>query len=287
MHTTKEGLRHMNKRFTKLAVALVASAGLIGAAGTSLAASGVTTTPRVYYGCVKTSGTPVRVLWNVHTAPVTCPLGSFGVHWNQTGPQGIQGAPGSDAIQSVQASTVLSDWPEGSGWANDNFNRSVTITRQHAASASDCGATATSCWFYTETLADNGTFTTVSGHASPNTSSIDTIGGAWTGSIVGGGKLEFYASSSTPNPALVPGTANGSAPPSGTTGWYKLFFPGGTQFGLTSGANVPWLTYDWEYDATITCGSSTTSHQHWSDSINPGDDGQGVTDGNITGTTGC
>src|SRR5258706_3191308 len=136
MHTTKEGLRHMNKRFTKLAVALVASAGLIGAAGTSLAASGVTTTPRVYYGCVKTSGTPVRVLWNVHTAPVTCPLGSFGVHWNQTGPQGIQGAPGSDAIQSVQASTVLSDWPEGSGWANDNFNRNVTITRQHAASAS-------------------------------------------------------------------------------------------------------------------------------------------------------
>src|SRR5258706_1998791 len=33
MHTTKEGLRHMNKRFTKLAVSLVASAGLIGAAG--------------------------------------------------------------------------------------------------------------------------------------------------------------------------------------------------------------------------------------------------------------
>ena len=182
---------------------------------------------------------------------------------------------------------MVSNWPESSGWATDNFNRTVTVTREHAASASKCGAAATQCWFYTETLGDNGTFTTTDGHASPNGSSTAKITGAWNGSIVGGGKLEFYADSSSPNPNLVPGTANGSAKPQTTTGWYKLFFPAGTNFGLTTGVNVPWTTYDWAYQATVTCGSASSVTENWNDGINPGDDGQGSADGNITGSTAC
>jgi len=128
---------------------------------------------------------------------------------------------------------------------------------------------------------------TADGHASPDGSSSDVIKGAWTGTITGGGKLEFYASSGTPDPALVPGTADGGSKPQTTTGWYKLFFPASTQFGLTSGPNVPWLDYDWNYGLTVTCGTSSTVAEDWNDAINPGDDGQGAADGNITGSTAC
>lgn len=205
------------------------------------------------------------------------------------GPQGPAGPPGSDAILSVQAQTAVSNWPESSGWANDGFTRSVTVTRQHAAPASDCGTTATQCWFYTETLGDSGSFTTVSGHASPNGSSTDKITGTWTGTMSGGGKLEFYASSDTPDPSLVPGTATGADRGGNetTTNWYKLFFPDGTQFGLATGANAPFTTYDWDYAVTVTCGTSSTLSENWNDGINPGDDGQGASDGNIAGSTSC
>ena len=149
--------------------------------------------------------------------------------------------------------------------------------------ASDCGATASSCWFYTATLADNGTFTTVNGAASPNGSSTAKISGDNTGTLVGGGKVEFYASSGSPNPALVPGTANGSKPPATTTSWYKLFFPSGTLFGLAPAqvaGYAPWVTYLRTYSLASTC-------EKWTDGINPGDDGQGAADGNITGVSAC
>ena len=187
----------------------------------------------------------------------------------------------------MSAQTAVANWPETSGWATDNFSRNVTLTREDAVPASDCGSTATSCWLYSETLADNGSFVTADGHASPDGSSSDVIKGAWTGTITGGGKLEFYASSGTPDPALVPGTADGGSKPQTTTGWYKLFFPASTQFGLTSGPNVPWLDYDWNYGLTVTCGTSSTVAEDWNDAINPGDDGQGAADGNITGSTAC
>lgn len=269
------------------------------------------------YGCVSIS---TRTLVHVYTTPAgfskagACPQGSFGVAFASTGPQGATGAQGKtgaagpqgpagpagpqgpqgpagpagvDAILTVSAQTVVTNWPESSGWATDNFTRNVTLTREGAVPASHCGASATSCYLYTETLADNGNFITVDGHVSPNGSSTDTIKGAWTGTMTGGGKLEFYASSATPDPKLVPGTADGSAKPQTTTGWYKLFFPGTTQFGLTTGANVPWLTYDWDYAVNVTCGTSSTVSENWNDSVNPGDDGQGGTDGNITGQTAC
>jgi hypothetical protein len=228
-----------------------------------------------------------KVVWNLQgPAGAAGPAGPAGPTGPQ-GPAGPAGAAGASGILTVSAQTQVSNWPEGSGWANDNFTRIVTITRQHAVPASDCGASANQCWFYTETLSDNGTFVTVGGHASPNGSSSATINGSFTGNMTGGGKLEFYADSGTPNPSLVPGTANGSAKPSSTTDWYQLFFPAGTNFGLTTGANAPWTTYDWAYAANITNtagGSTITCTQQWNDGINPGDDGQGAGDGNITGT---
>jgi hypothetical protein len=285
---------HVHSGIKQIAVTACVVATAVGGGGYALASTSSvhSISGTAYAGCVKTSGTPIRILFDVHAGnPVTCPRGSFRITWNQNGPQGPagpagpagpQGLPGSDALLTVQATTTITAWPESSGWADDNFTRIVSLTRQHAASASHCGASATQCWFYTEALADNGTFTTVDGHASPNGSSSDTIHGADQGTMVGGGKLEFYASSDIPNPSLVPATANGSAKPSSTTDWYKLFFAAGTQFGLASGSNAPWLTYDWLYTAT-----SPNTCEAWNDGINPGDDGQGAGDGNITGVSHC
>jgi len=139
---------------------------------------------------------------------------------------------------SVTATTTVKNWPQSSGWANHNFTRTVTITRQHAAATSHCGGTAT-CWYYTETLSDNGAFASVSGATAPNGSSPVKIGGVVDGTLVGGGSLEFYASSGAPSASGVPATADGSSEPSGTTAWYKLFFPAGTTFAQAGTANDP------------------------------------------------
>ena len=49
----------------------------------------------VYHGCVKTSGTPDRVLFDVYsTKSPSCPKGSFSIHWSQTGPQGPRASRG-------------------------------------------------------------------------------------------------------------------------------------------------------------------------------------------------
>lgn len=280
----------------KAAVAGVAVAGV--SFGALAAAGAATSLPAgTIHGCVYLHSN--RTLEGVYTDPAkgtTCPAGTFQVVWGVQGPAGPQGPqgpagpagpPGQNAILTVSAQTQVSNWPESGGWANDAYTRDVTITRQHASPAADCGASATQCWFYTETLGDNGSFTTVDGHASPNGSSPAAIAGSFTGTMTGGGKLEFYASSDSPNPALVPGTADGSAKPSSTTDWYHLFFPDGTLFGAATGANAPWVTYDWSYAANVTNvvnNSTITCTQTWNDGINPGDDGQGSGDGNITGT---
>jgi len=118
-------------------------------------------------------------------------------------------------------------------------------------------------------------FPTVPGQAGPN--GTGTISDQVTGTMAGGGKLEFYASSDSRDPGLVPGTAsNGDE---STTNWYKLFFPSGTDFGLTDGSNAPWVSYDWTYTYQPPSGPV----QQWTDAINPGDDGQSAADGNITG----
>jgi hypothetical protein len=274
----------MTKKRITLAIAAAVAAVGIGT-GTAVAASSITTatapTPKAVYACEGSGHVAVQVL---STPSSRCPAGTTSIVI------GAQGPAGASAILTVSAQTAVTNWPENSGWANDNYTRNVTLTREGSAPASDCGPSASQCWFYTETLADNGTFTTVDGHASPNGSSTATIKGAWTGTMTGGGKLEFYAGSGSPDPKLVPGTANGSKAPSGTTGWYKLFFPAGITYG-TAPAQVagyaPWTTYVWTYTASVTCGSANSVTEKWTDGINPGDDGQGASDGNITGATAC
>jgi hypothetical protein len=121
---------------------------------------------------------------------------------------------------------------------------------------------------------------TVPGATAPNGSSPVKINGIVAGTMVGGGSLEFYASSGSPSAARVPATATGSAKPSTTTSWYQLFFPAGATFGQAGTQNDPWTTYSWVYTAPKTC-------EVWTDAILPGDDGQGKADGNITGVNAC
>lgn len=210
---------------------------------------------------------------------------------------GANGTNGTSAQLSVSASTLFSAWPETSGWADDTFTRDGTLTRVSEVPANDCGSSATSCYLYDLTFGDNGTFTTVDGTASPNGTSAK-IEGAWTGTLVGSGKEQFYASNATPSASTVPtkitgaqkGTDGSTGYPLDNTSWYQQFFPANTQFGSVPAQVAgygPWMTYDWAYTVSVPCGSSNVSQQAWNDAINPGDDGQSAGDGNVTGSTAC
>lgn len=264
----------------------------------------------------------------VYTSPsqgTTCPSGSFQVIWSITGPKGAtgatgpagakgatgatgpqgpagpQGPPGTSAIDSVTATFNLTGRDvsgNGTGtcaassstdcWAAGDITRTVTITRESAVASTDCGSSAVNCWFYTASLADTGTFTTVSGAQTPNQDCTEPSGsscagldisGTVTGNLSGGGTMEFYANNDTPT---VPSTTSytGDAP-TDTADWYKLFFPSGTNYGLTSNANAPWTSWSWSYDAPATC-------ETWVDAYNNGDgNGSYSADGNIAGQNQC
>ncbi len=208
----------------------------------------------------------------------TGPTGPAGAQ----GPAGPAGPTGTSAVLTVSGTTNVTDWPESSGWASDDFTRLVTVTRQHASDNSHCGGAPT-CWFYTFELTDNGAFTTVNGTASPNGSSTDQVTGAFTGTMQGTAAGSFYSDSGTPT-GTIPVSASGTAKPATTTTWATLALPAGaTAYGTKLTA------YSWDYNLTIAAGAgcTTASHQEWLDQINPGDDGQGAADGNIVGTTNC
>lgn len=177
---------------------------------------------------------------------VTGPQGPKG-DTGAVGPTGPAGTNGNDAILSVMAVSSLVDRPDSGlhgGWALDNLTRTVSITRQKAAKASNCGGTATKCWFYTGSIADNGSFATVAGGKSPEAGA--DIAGTVNGTVAGASQIEFYASSDAPNPALVDATVTGSAHPTGE--WVKMFFPAGT---VTSATDL--LDWSWTYNAPATC----------------------------------
>lgn len=244
---------------------------------------GITASPQnpVYWTCHnnKTGANIAIRQYNGSNEYPVCGPGYAKWFWNQQGPAGANGTNGTngkDATFSTSGQTAITAWPEGSGWANDAMTRAVTITRESAAPSADCGGTP-ECWFYKATLTDNGTFTTVAGHASPNSSSKAVIPNAYTGSMIGGAKVEFYASTDNPDGALLPATATGTKKPASTTDWVELAFPSGTTF-----KSLSLTQYAWVYSLPQTC-------EKWTDAINPGDDGQGTNDGNITGVlqTGC
>lgn len=168
----------------------------------------------------------------------------------------------------------VTNWPESSGWATDAFTRTLTEQVDHEAPSAKCGGTP-QCYFVTGEITDNGTFQTVAGAASPNGSSSAKISGVLDGTMQGTAHFEFYTSSNKLAVSNVPVSADGSAKPASTTDWGELGFPSGTTF-----AGVNLTAYDWTCVAPATC-------EQWNDQINPGDDGQGPSDGNITGVNAC
>lgn len=186
---------------------------------------------------------------------------------NKVGTQGPAGKDGKDAIVSVTALTSLTNRPDSGlngDWAKDTLTRTVAITKQSAVPADKCGAAATQCWFYTGSLIDTGTFTTLDGAKSPQAGT--PISGVLTGTVSGGTKLEFYASSETPDPSLVQGSVDGGAYPTST--WVKQFFPAGV-----SVTPVGLLDWSWSYNASTIC-------QTWTNAL------AGNT-GDITGANAC
>jgi hypothetical protein len=283
----------------KLLIAAAAVAAVAGSAGTALAVSGGSS-PTVYSGCIAGKN---RALVNVRKATsVKCAKGEIEISWNQAGPKGATGARGpqgpagppgkAQPVMVVAEFTLIGRDDSGSAgnWAKDDITRTVTLIRQGAVPVSDCSDTATVCYFYTETIADTGTFITDSGAETPNQDCTEpdgqvckglVIAGTLSGSLSGGGNQEFYADKAFPKaPKTLSYTGNA---PTDTTDWYKLFFPAGTIFGLASGSSAgePWTSWSWSYSAPTTC-------ETWTDAYNNGaGDGTFAADGNIAGLNQC
>jgi hypothetical protein len=298
---------------SRVAAAAVLSVAVLGGGAVALAASATSASPATFTACVSSG----HVVEHLYSGPHSCASGQTRYTWNQTGPagatgpqgprgpQGPQGPAGKYEPVSVTAVFTLTgrdDSGNGTGtcvdpavdgsscWARDNITRTVTVTRHAEVPATDCGASATQCWFYTDTISDTGNFTTVTGAQTPNQECTEpngtscaglVISGTVTGSLSGGGDQEFYADNPTP---AAPATLSYSGDaPTDTSDWYKLFFPASTNFGLApaTSAGAPWTTWSWSYDAPATC-------ETWTDAYNNGDgDGTYAADGNIAGINEC
>jgi len=85
---------------------------------------------------------------------------------------------------------------------------------------------------------------TISGANSPEAGT--PINGRVSGTVSGNMSIEFYASSGTPNAALVPGTSDGSTIPTGS--WATLLFANSVT--VTPLVEPAW---SWTYQAGATC----------------------------------
>lgn len=185
---------------------------------------------------------------------------------------------------SLTALTWMVDRDDSGGvgnWAKDYFIRDLTITLEGPAAKTDCGVEVTSCYAYTASLKDGGTFSTIPGAYTPNqgTDPGGHILRHAAGQMNGYGDFATFYATSLPDMWLVPHVNNGDTNPSYL--WPELAFPGGTTF---TGLNEnPWAYY---YSAKVPV---TGPGQHyiveqWADTSAPAnDDGQGATAGNITG----
>lgn len=200
------------------------------------------------------------------------PAGSAGAT-GATGPAGPAGASYEPTTATATTAVTNRDDSGNHGnWATDAMSRTVTVTRQGAVSARHCGSGATACWFYTGTIEDSGTFTTVPGASSPDAGT--PITGTQTGNMVGGSKIEFYASSDSPSPATALATVSGDSPTS--SAWAEQLFPAGTQFAGESLTNWSWTYTD----------TSPANCETWTDAYNNGGGSQAGA-GDITGSTHC
>ncbi len=283
--------------FAALSVTLLGG-GVVALASTSVQA--VTTPPPIFTACVTSTHTLAHLYRGTHA----CAIGQTKYTWNQTGPRGLQGiqglqgvpgtpgtngapgAPGAAGPQGPQgppgpsalfapppANTSLTNRDDSGNhgnWATDAFIRIVGLTRHDAGPVANCGGGVAACYYYTASLTDSGTFTTITGAHSPDAGLL--IAGTVDGNFTGGSHIEFWASSSAPNSSLVPSTLSGDLP--STTNWVKQFFPSGTSFSVPN-----LIDWSWTYVAPNTC-------ETWIDAYNNGD-GTGAGAGDITGINHC
>ena len=167
-------------------------------------------------------------------------------------------------------------------WAKDFFVRTLTITPEGTAALTDCGTEATSCYAFTASLKDEGTFSTIPGAYTPNqgTDPGGHIQRPAGGQMNGYGDFATFYATAQPDMRLVPRINNGDTNPSYL--WPELAFPGGTTF---TGLNEnPWGYF---YSAKVleaTPAGQRYITEQWADtSAAANDDGQGATAGNITG----
>lgn len=250
----------MKSRTKKILAGVAIVAGLVGVGVWN--ASQSQASPAAVASAVKPDCNHPPTTWPLCPRSVGNPqLVDHAVSWNKldkatqdkilaglTNVPGTPGTDGKDAILTVTADTMVTGRDDtatdASVWAKDAMTRTLTVVRQSAAEASKCGAGAVKCWFYTGTIKDNGTFTTVAGAHGPN--SATPINGIVQGTVNGVYEIEFYASSDAPNSTNVDATVTGNSP--STSNWMKMAFPAGTQFAGFNGVD-----YKWSYAAAATC----------------------------------
>lgn len=259
-------------RMTKFLWASAGAAALVAGVAVTADAAGAPIPPNTVHGCVVGPARTLEHVFTSNTKGTTCSSG-FQVVMAQ--PQGVTVTPPSSATATTSVSDRDDSGNHGN-WATDAFTRTVTVNRKNAADVSNCGGGAVVCYFYTASLADNGSFVTDSGANSPNAGT--PVSGTVQGTFTGGSAIQFYAGSAnaafdgTPNSALVPATVSGDSP--GTTAWVEQFFGSGTIF-----STPQLLNWSWTYNAPNTC-------EQWVDAFNNGDGGQPA-DGDIAGINNC
>ena len=112
--------------------------------------------------------------------------------------------------QDVTATTHLTHRLDSGGnrnWATDDFTRHATITPDGTAPLADCSPTATTCYAYTASLKDDGTFTTINGAFTPNQGGADAgdlITAKVTGRMSGYGDFTTFYATTKPVAQLEP-----------------------------------------------------------------------------------
>jgi hypothetical protein len=199
-------------------------------------------------------------------------------------------------------------------WAEDNFDRTLVIHEGGPAALTNCGVAATSCYSFTASLSDRGSFTTDPGAFTPNQGAPFTgtklPAHSLSGSMNGSGGFGTFYATAQPSASLVPHFNHGSVNPSST--WPELAFPSGTAFtGVNEGTfsygysarvatttyrtirvvhhKLVWVQRHHHWYLTIVTYTTTRKvpvtryqSQHWTDSGTNGS-GQTPAAGNITG----
>ena len=183
--------------------------------------------------------------------------------------------------------TTLTGYPvagfQGNNWANEAFSRTATVHRVGEVSVTNCPGSGTGkCWFYTGSLSDSGTFTTIAEQLAPRTGTLDlAVAGPFSGGTT---TIDFWSSWENPNKADVPKTVPGGSLTSRetTANWVEQFFGAGAVFNSTANPGGPDLgKTSWKY--TLNFGSNAqcpNDAYQWVDSSS-NDHGGEIGDGNI------